>query len=462
MCSQASRKWWMLLVLGAVLALAGGNASAVILVQDDFNDNSLDGSVWTTNTAIPQGGASVTEVNQRIELVSRGHLLTVNDYDPSPTALSGLRVEGEWTFANLGGGGLDSMQILTRSDGIPAGTYGETQNGIEFSIWSSSTLPGIGTKGGSLNIASVVQHGSLSPIAQGDVFNVDILDGGRNLYFRLTEVGNPSNTAAVTARITGDTFAQDRVVFHNREGGGHTAHLDNAQIMGMQSVPERDNFDDNAMDLSKWTTNTSIPQGGASVVEQNGRMELTSRGHLVSFREFNPDTSGGLIVRGQWTFANRGTDNYDFFQVLTRSDGIPSGSWGETANGIEFQVAANGGANQLDIQSRGAFLAIGSEVKTGTVTINQGDVFDFFIFDKAGNLTFTMTEVGDLANTATVTALVTADSFAQDFVVFHNREGNVRVAYLDNVSLVFSPEPGTMTLLAIGGIGALVRRRRRR
>ena len=45
MCSQASRKWWMLLVLGAVLALAGGNASAVILVQDDFNDNSLDGSV---------------------------------------------------------------------------------------------------------------------------------------------------------------------------------------------------------------------------------------------------------------------------------------------------------------------------------------------------------------------------------------------------------------------------------
>jgi len=46
-------------------------------------------------------------------------------------------------------------------------------------------------------------------------------------------------------------------------------------------------------------------------------------------------------------------------------------------------------------------------------------------------------------------------------VAFHNREGGGHVAYLDNVSIVFSPEPGTLSLLAIGGLLALRRRRRK-
>ena len=39
---------------------------------------------------------------------------------------------------------------------------------------------------------------------------------------------------------------------------------------------------DNRFNPIDWSTETNIPQGGASVTEQNGRMELVQRGPLLS------------------------------------------------------------------------------------------------------------------------------------------------------------------------------------
>ena len=107
---------------------------------------------------------------------------------------------------------------------------------------------------------------------------------------------------------------------------------------------------------------------------------------------------------------------------------------------------------------------MGNVVKTGMLNIQQGDVFDFEILDLGSDgLFFTMTEVGDPSNTALVTADLLSDTFDQNYVVFHNREGG-HVSYLDNVSIAFIPEPTTLliwSLLAILGLTLGWRRRKR-
>ena len=191
-----------------------------------------------------------------------------------------------------------------------------------------------------------------------------------------------------------------------------------------------DDFNDNSLS-SFWRTNTSIPQGGAFVFERNGRIEITGRGHLITAQQFDP-VPCGLKITGQWTFAS----SQDFLQILVRSDGQPSGSFGETANGIEFFLNQNDAVKNLQIRSKSSGTITVTQDTTGALSsAASGEAFDFVIEDKGdGQLSFTMTQVGNPGNTATSTGTVTSDNFSKNFVVFHNREGNSNRSYLDNVT----------------------------
>ena len=191
-----------------------------------------------------------------------------------------------------------------------------------------------------------------------------------------------------------------------------------------------DNFDDNSLDSAHWSTNLIIPQGGASVTEQNQRMELVARGHLVTAEQYDPVALGGIRLTGQWTFVS----GDDFMQVLTRTDGLPAGQYGETANGIEFLVALTNATKVVEIRTRNAASIQVTQDAAGVINAAGGMTFDFEIIDNgAGGLSFTMTETGDPANTATTTATVVSDNFDLNHVAFHNRESAARTAYLDNV-----------------------------
>jgi hypothetical protein len=203
----------------------------------------------------------------------------------------------------------------------------------------------------------------------------------------------------------------------------------------------QDDFNDNSLDPAKWMTSVAIPQGGASVSEINQHAELVARGHLATVPQFDPTAfAGGILVTGQWTSVNQG--GHDFFQVLTRSDGLPDpgNCCGETQNGIEFFVDVNGTAQQLDIRTKGGSLGVNGQSRIGSVTFSQGSVFDFSILDAGSHLSFTMTEVGNAANTATTTAFVDRDTFNLNHVTFHNRESDGRTVYLDNV-VITDPAP---------------------
>ncbi len=215
----------------------------------------------------------------------------------------------------------------------------------------------------------------------------------------------------------------------------------------------QDDFNDNSIDPLKWTTNTTIPAGSASVNEMNGRMELVNRGHLVTAQQYDPLVVGGVRITGRWTFAL--FDVADFLQILTRSSGTPDGAFGETTEGVEFQSTLT----TLSILGRGGVAV--ANVST-PITIGMGDVFDFEIVDDGFNVSIALNEVGGDGTTAFVSTTSATDA-ATDFVVFHNREaavGSGHVAYLDDVVIQTVPEPSSLVLASLGVAGLFVIRRR--
>ena len=174
-------------------------------------------------------------------------------------------------------------------------------------------------------------------------------------------------------------------------------------------------------------------------------MELGSRGYLVSANEFDR-ADGALQMQGRWTF---GSD--DFMQILTRSDGTPDpgNCCGETLNGIEF--FAFDGSDSMSITQRvnGVTTSLGSL----GIDIDAGDVFDFLITDDGDSLLFQLTELGGDGSTGTLMANSTED-FAENFLVFHNRESG-RTSFLDDVVVSQAqavPEPASIAVWTLIGM----------
>ena len=232
---------WILLAASVAMFFSLSSATAVPLLSDDFNDNSLDPAKWTTNLNIPQGGASVTEQNQRIELVSRGHLNTALEYDP--VTLGGLRITGDWTFVSGEGGPggpPEFIQVLTRSDGLPnpANCCGETTNGVEFYMQTNDGNLVLRTRNAATIGVTQLTNPSIGAVNANQVFNFEVIDDGLGgLSFTMTEIGGAGRTATATGTVDSDLFNSNVVTFHNREAG-RISYLDNVSIETLTVIPE--------------------------------------------------------------------------------------------------------------------------------------------------------------------------------------------------------------------------------
>jgi len=213
------------------LFLAAGVASAGILLQDDFNDNSLDTTKWWVNTSgFKKGPTSAKEQNQRMELQGRAHLNTIQQFDPA-TYPGGIQITGRWQFADDD----DMLQILTRSDGQPTGPYGETANGVEFFLFQQNPASFTIRARGGVSVSSLVKHHNTLQVSPNDTFSFTIFDDGTNLSFVLSEVGDPTSWAYATAQSTSD-MPTDYIVFHNRESG-RRSNLDDVVIESPATPP---------------------------------------------------------------------------------------------------------------------------------------------------------------------------------------------------------------------------------
>ncbi len=210
-----------------------------------------------------------------------------------------------------------------------------------------------------------------------------------------------------------------------------TDPTDGADTPGPSTLPIEDDFEDGVFNTVDWTRNLGIPQGGAVVSETGGHLVLAGRGHLVTVGEFDPEVVGALSVSGEWTFV--AVDGGDFIQILTRSDGLPAGEYGETNSGVEF--FASGIDNSLNISARGTDFTVANVLKSGTVTLTQGSTYVFEAFDDGGgNLSFHVEERGNPANAGSVTAQLVSDLSVSNHIAIHNREG-ARTSHLESVSI---------------------------
>jgi autotransporter-associated beta strand protein len=198
---------------------------AATLLSDSLLSTTLNPANWTTNTTGAAGGAAVNPTVNGVQLVRRGYLNTASQYDP--TLVGGLNISGSWQFT---GSTQDFFQLDTRSSGMPAGTYGEVSNGVEFEYTQGNAAPTIQIKGNNYSLGNLVTAGNLN-VSINDKLSFIAIDGGQSnlLSFNVRDLAN-STTGSATATLTSAIDTVNYVTFHNREQGGDTSLLSNVVI----------------------------------------------------------------------------------------------------------------------------------------------------------------------------------------------------------------------------------------
>lgn len=216
------------LALLASIAVASPSFSQETLLEDDFNDNDLDGDLWSTVTS-PFGNRQVAESNGRIDLSNRAYLVTLEEYDPrvtGPLHITGTVVMKRDSFSRG-----DQLSIVTRSSGVPSPFELLPSSGISFGI---SAISG-GLTIGRLNPIGPPVLLASSPVSvqPGETFFFEVMDDGENLSITITELGGDGTVATATTTDATD-FPTDYVVFHNGFSRFFSelfiAHLDDVHI----------------------------------------------------------------------------------------------------------------------------------------------------------------------------------------------------------------------------------------
>jgi hypothetical protein len=211
------------------------------------------------------------------------------------------------------------------------------------------------------------------------------------------------------------------------------------------SVLLQDNFNDNALDATKWTTVLPNIDGSPSITEQNGHLEISNGAHLVSTGNFDPSVVGPLTLTGTWTFHTASTifQQQDYMEVFTRSDASADGPpYGNVQNGVGFIADfAQGNPSKMWINYRvnGPSFVLLAETP---IQINNGDTLRFTITDDGTNISFALNDLTS-GDSKTLNATVPTH-FATNRIDFYNANQQTnptpKVSYLDDV-VVTSNQP---------------------
>ncbi len=363
-------------------------------VRDDFNTGTTTNAAkWTANTTAA-GAPRVAQAGGVLTITDRGYLNTTSQFNP---AAGVLRVTGEWTFTTVSDG--DFMQIATRSDGTPAGSAGELQNGVECLYYTGGGSLAIVSRGAAVVTNAV--NGTLAA-AQGDTLLFDLVDDGN----QVTCTARNRNGGALSTATATSTFApaMNLVTFHNREqegGSDHVSALDNVQIeQGVLTAPaEAWEFDESSGGAAQDSVALIDGTYGSSVTHAAGLL-----GNAATFDgDSNAFANFGVPV-GQF-----GTNDFSasiwFKQAGPTQNMALLSNRSSPSGGVFFDIRINQGLVGAEIDDDvGDYTAASNatNVSDGTwhqaVAVRQGVALSLYI-DGVLQKTATAANVVNIANT---------------------------------------------------------------
>ncbi len=412
-----------------------------VLLEDDFSGSTLDTSKWAA--VIPnRSGSGIVIENGAVKITNRAHLNTVREFNllSDKSLVGGLEITGQFKFTN----GTDFFQLLTRSDGDPSASYSETKTGVE--IFCKMENNGLGLSQRTVSFTNTNHFTNYRTTdtpndalpTQGEYYNFRLVDTGGptgNAYFEISSLDG-SQVWNYSYRFTGmPETSKNLVTFHNRENGSSGLFLDNIRIATTfdSTTPYLSDDFDNGLDPTKWTMHH--PKGGSISVSDSG-VHIKQRSYLNTFQNFDPSAFGEdapLTITMDWKMSNTG----DMLQVLTRSDGLAAGGYGESNAGVEFYVSDNG-TLQIRTQNAGSATNL---VSSETKLAKYVDLtYAVTITDNGKELTFDVYEKSDPNNRVTVSAESDYRLNAADgqFVSIHNRESSGYTGSLGNVNIYYA------------------------
>lgn len=188
-----------------------------VVLREDFSADKLDPARWQTFTWAPRSSVRVRDGTA--ELLNRGYLATVDQFDP--VKLGGIRITGKWRFITPDGEAkshyrVNIMTIVVRGDVEAGPDYFETRSGIALTCFTSSRWASIAARGGRLEVTKDRKSGRVER-ERIDVYRFEVVDDGKNLSFKFWDPGDPQNVAQATATVTRDASDSNHVVFYCRE-----------------------------------------------------------------------------------------------------------------------------------------------------------------------------------------------------------------------------------------------------
>ena len=415
-----------------------------VLLEDDFSGSVLDTSKWVVDdyNGNKYGAGAVDIVDGMAQIKYRANLSTVPEFDlfSDETLVGGLDISGQFKLTT----GREFFQFLTRSDGSPTASYGETKTGVELAVRPENNSIFLTKR--SLNFTTTDNFKNFRtdatpdyPLPQlNELYNFRLVDTGGptgNAYFEVSTLDG-SQVWNYSYRFTGMTASpHNHIAIHNRETETGL-YLDNIRIATAfdSATPYLSDDFDNGLAPTKWTT--LHPRGGSISVSDN-TVKIVQRSYLNTFQNFDPAAFGEdapLTITMDWSMSGTA----DMLQVLTRADGLSGASYGESNSGLEFMVADTG-VLHIVARSNGS----------ATTLVTSGDskltkyaniAYAVTITDNGSDLTFDVYEKGNPANRVTLTANSEHRIGAADgqFVSIHNREHEGITATLDNVNIYYA------------------------
>ncbi len=361
--------------------------------------------------------------------------------------------------------------LMYRTAPAPAGAFGTYVNGTSIGGINGTLVPGPGSGSPWTHVAIVWDN--TEPTQKQKIYKNGALFDTKNVTLGTT---NPSNIYLGSRQSTNETWGGklDEYALWNRPltgdevawlAGNSISAIPNTQVgnpsvawlfnegTGSAALPYFGSGNGTLQSNVGWTTNPPGRHGSASALDYDGTS--TNR---VNFPGRTFGTQGSIHV---WAYAD-----WD----------VTQGGWKylmDATSGARTLLAHNGNADGWQLHLNNQF------VGTMTGLIPEGEWTEIVItWDnslaygkqkvyKNGDLF----AVFNLTLATSVSALLTFGSnngnsepwigALDDFAIWDRALSPGEVDWLFENSIATLPEPGTMSLLAMGGIAALIRRRRR-